>query len=435
MVSYQHIFSPSVVANLRGMVRDNSNSFDSNAKSTPIIVFQNNWFREVYFKGSVAGSHGRHEWKAGVESDNLFLHERFRYVITNPEPFDPGTPLIFVFPPIQQQSQGVRPDLEQSAFVQDLVRLGNWTISAGLRWDHYQLLLNQQALSPRVAVSRYFPSAGLIVHFSYDRIFETPSFENILLSSSPAVASLNPSVLRLPVPPSQGNYFEAGMTKAFANKLRMDVNYYRRLVDNYADDDQIVNTSVSFPISFRKAVIYGAEGKLQLLEWHRFSGFLSYSYMVGNAWFPVTGGLFLGEDATNARTELTGHLPDSQDQRNSVRSRLRYQISPRLWIAGGVEYGTGLPFDFTGTPEQALEQYGPAVVRRINFERERIRPSLLISASVGADVYKNDHVQVQLQADGQNLTNVLDLIDFGGLFSGNAIGPSRSYAIRLRAVF
>jgi hypothetical protein len=30
---------------------------------------------------------------------------------------------------------------------------------------------------------------------------------------------------------------------------------------------------------------------------------------------------------------------------------------------------------------------------------------------------------------------VLDVIDFGGLFSGNAIGPSRSYSLRLTAIF
>ena len=66
---------------------------------------------------------------------------------------------------------------------------------------------------------------------------------------------------------------------------------------NYADDDQIENTAISFPIAFQKAIIYGAEAKIELPDWHRFSGFRSYSYMVGNVWFPVTGGLFLGDDA------------------------------------------------------------------------------------------------------------------------------------------
>ena len=53
----------------------------------------------------------------------------------------------------------------------------------------------------------------------------------------------------------------------------------------------------------------------------------------------------------------------------------------------------------------------------------------------GADVYKSDHMNVKFQVDGQNLTNVLDVIDFGGLFSGNAIGPSRSFAMRLTTNF
>jgi len=44
-------------------------------------------------------------------------------------------------------------------------------------------------------------------------------------------------------------------------------------------------------------------------------------------------------------------------------------------------------------------------------------------------------MNIRLQVDGQNLTNVLDVIDFGGLFSGNTIGPSRSFALRLTTYF
>jgi hypothetical protein len=36
---------------------------------------------------------------------------------------------------------------------------------------------------------------------------------------------------------------------------------------------------------------------------------------------------------------------------------------------------------------------------------------------------------------GKTCTNVVDVIDFGGLFSGNAIGPLRSFALRLTADF
>ncbi len=459
IVSYEHTFSSNMVADLRGMVRNNSNDFYSNPESTPIEVFQHNWFREGYFKGSMTINHGRHEIKVGVESDNTYLNENTAYNITDPDDCGTGDDAfggfrpMFAVHPLGAPAGGTactfsflanRPDLEQSAFVQDLIHLGNWTINAGLRWDHYQLVLNRQAVDPRFAISRYFPSANVVLHFSYDRVFQTPSFENLLLSSSPEVESIDPeNFLRLPVEPSEGDYYEAGVTKVFSNKMRLDANYFRRLVANYADDDQIDNTSISFPIAFRKSVIYGAETKIEVPDWHGFSGFASYSWEVGNAWFPVTGGLFFGDDATDAETQLTGHFPDSQDQRNTVRGRVRYQVTPRFWVAFGVQYDTGLPFEFECPDDETQEQciagevatYGQAVVNRINFNRGRIYPSFQVNVSAGATLYKSERLNMQLQVDGQNLNNVLWVIDFGGLFSGNAIGPPRSYSLRLTTNF
>lgn len=433
IASYQHTFSPDVLMDLRGMVRDNANDFYSNPDSTPIEILQHNRFREGYFKGSITISYGAHEIKAGVESDNLFLHENLNYNITDPTQFDQDTPLTFSF-------LAHRPDLEQAAFVQDLMRFGDWTINAGLRWDHYQLIVNRGAVEPRFAISRYFPSENVVLHFSYDRVFQTPSLENILLSSSTAATVLNPVSLQLPVQPSEGNYYEAGVTKVFTHKIKLDANYFRRDVNNYADDDQIENTTISFPIAFRNAIIYGAEAKLELPLWDRFSGFLSYSYEVGNAWNPVTGGLFLDDDAD---IPTTGHFPGSQDQRNTVRGRLRYQVAPRLWIAGGVQYDSGLPFEFRCDASLTLDQciadeaqtYGQKIVDRVNFARGRIYPSFQVNASAGAEIYKSERMNMQFQIDGENLTNIVDVIDFGGLFSGNAIGPTRSYSLRLTTNF
>lgn len=425
---YQHVFSADMVGNLAGMVRDNATNFYSNPESTPIIVSQHNYFREGYFKGSISVHHRNQEWKAGIESDNNFLNEDYSHIITNPDDFDPSTPQTFSF-------KGNRPDLEQAAFVEDLIRLGNWTVSAGLRWDHYQLLVNQNHFSPRLAVSRYFQSANLVAHLSYDNVFQTPSSENILLSSSPDVSSLNSDFLRLPVAPSKGNYYEAGITKGFSDKLKLDVNVFRRDEKQFADDDQLFSTGVSFPIAFNKAVIYGAEGKLDLVRWNRLSGFVSYSYMVGNVWYPVTGGLFLGDEAEEAQDQQRGHFPNSQDQRNTVRTRFQYQLARRIWAAAGADYGSGLPFEFQGTEEDALAQYGPRVVDRLNFDRGRIKPMLDINASLGADLYTTDRMTVHLQADAENLNNRLNVIDFAGLFSGNAIGPERSWFLRLSTNF
>ena len=426
---FRHMLSPDALFTLATMVRDTASGLDSNPLSTPILATQRNDFREIYFKATWSQHLPHQELKAGLESDALFLHEHFAYTLTDPTRFDPGTPLS------PTPFTAANFDLEPSAFLEDLLRLGPWTLSAGLRYDHYQLLLNRYAFSPRLSLSRSLPSLNLVLHASLDRIFQTPSFENILITSSTWIQQINPSTLHLPVQPSRGTYYEGGLTQSYKSRARLDLNLYRRDVRNYADDDQLLNTGISYPIAFDKAVIYGAEAKLTLVSLGPLSGSASYSYMVGNAWFPVTGGLFLGDDANSALTQTTGHFPDSQDQRNTLRTRVLYQIFPRLFLATGANYGSGLPFAFTGTQADALAQYGPQVVDRINFTRGRILPLLAVNASLGLDLYTHDKLTTRLQADGDNLNNRLNVIDFGGLFSGNAIAPARSFLLRLSADF
>jgi hypothetical protein len=465
IASYQHVFSANAMAQLSGMVRENSNDFYSNPASIPVYLGQHNSFRDGYFKGVYTESRGSQEWKGGLESDNTLLHEDTCYAITSdvggnngagvvrhgalPAEGSAGSglnalgagPGLCASAPVANGNavfsySGSRPDLEQAGFVEDLIRLKTWTISAGLRLDHYQLILNDWAVEPRFSISRYLSSANTVLHFSYDRVFQTPSSENILLSSSAQVASIDPTnFLRLPVKPSVGDYYEAGASSVLAQHLKLDANWFRRVVKDFADDDQIENTSISFPIAFRKAIIYGLEGKIEVPEWKKWSGFGSYSYQVGNVWNPVTGGLFLGDNASEAAANLSGHFPDTQDQRNTVRGRVRYQVHPRFWVATGVQYDSGLPFEFGGDRDQALAQYGPDIIGRINFDRGRIDPVFQLSASAEVDVYHSDKAKVRLQADGQNLTDALDVIDFGGLFSGNAIGPPRSYFLRLTTTF
>jgi outer membrane cobalamin receptor len=424
--SYQHIFSPQVIGDFRVMARDVSAALWSNALSTPIIAAQDRGFREMYFKGAISGHFGRHELKAGVEADFGSINEVFSYRITNRRAFDSDTARRFDFADRAQ-------DREQAIFVQDLMRFGNFTISAGVRWDHYGLLISDNAASPRFGAAWYWPAADLILRASYDRVFQTPAFENLLLASSPSVMALNDNVLRLPVRPSRGNFYEGGFTKGLWRKLRLDANYFYRQMGDFADDDLLLNTGVSFPTSFRKAEIQGIEAKLEIPKWGPFSGFLSYSNLVGFNYLPVTGGFFLGDEAASLLAS-NDRFPITQDQRNTARARVRYQIVKRAWIAGGGSYGSGLPVEFEGTSAD-LAGHGQRILDRVDFDRGRVRPSFSLDVSFGADVWKTEHHALRFQVDGQNLTNRLNLIDFAGLFSGTALAAPRSAAARLTLEF
>ena len=427
-ISFQHLVSPDLLLSVSGDVRDATAELFSNPLSTPVIVSQNRGYREGYVRGDVAGHHGRHDWKVGVDSIFNPVHEELQYTITDPTQFDPGTQQQFKF-------FDHRWDVEPAAYVQDQVHLGNWNVSAGLRFDHYGFVVHESAWSPRVGVSRYVHSLNLLVHGSYDRVFQTPAVENLLLASSPQVDSLNPIVVRLPVRPGRANYYEVGITKAVLGKLRVDMNVFRRDFRNYSDDDVLLDTGVSFPIAFTRARIIGEELRLEVPRWGRFSGYVSYSNQSGIGQGPITGGLFLGSDAANQLTD-TSKFAVSQDQRNTARIRVRFQAPHRVWLAAGGEYGSGLPADTGDTdPNLLLAQYGAAILDRVNLERGRVRPNLSVDAAAGVELYRKEQRTALFQIQAQNLNNRVNVINFASLFSGTAVAIPRSVSLRIRLTF
>lgn len=429
-IYFQHIASSNLIWSLSGSARDDSFTLRSNLLSTPVIVRQNRGYREGYTRADVSWHRGHNDWKAGVDVLFTPVHETLAYQITDPSQFDPDTLLQFAF-------ADRRWDVEPAFYVQDTFHAGNWNVSAGLRFDHYRFVVSESAWSPRLGVSRFIPQTKTLLHFSYDRVFQTAAMENLLLASSPDLDSLDPIVVRLPVRPSRGNYFEGGVTQALFGKLRLDANVFRRNFRNFADDDVLLDTGVSFPIAFDHARIVGEEIRLAVTEWGHFSGFLSYSNQSASAQGPITGGLFLGSEAGEELTD-TARFAVTQDQRNTVRARVRMQATKRLWAAVSADYGSGLPVELdVGNIDLnlLLAQYGEEILSRVNLDSGRVKPNFSLGAAVGAELYRNEGRTLTLQVEEANLTDRVNVLNFAGLFSGTAVGAPRSASVRLRLTF
>jgi hypothetical protein len=430
-IRYTHAFSANILLSAAGSVRDAAATLNSNADSVPIIVGQDRGYREGYARADLAGHHGHNDWKVGVDGIASSVNENLQYQITDLSYYEYGTLPQFTF-------SDRRWDLEPSAYAEDQLHLGKWNISAGLRFDHYGFVVNESAWSPRIGVSRFISSLNLVLHGSYDRVFQTPAMENLLLASSPQVQSLSGIVVRIPVQPARANYYELGFTKSIASKLRIDGNVFWRQFRNYPDDDVLLNTGISFPIAFASAEIHGEEIQITVPRWGRFSGSLSYSNQTGIGQGPITGGLFLGSDAQGIAD--TSKFPVSQDQRNTVRARVRYQATERLWLAASAEYGSGLPVDLNGTPGPAdiaflLQQYGPAILNEVNFGVLRVRPNFSLDAAAGATLYHKEGRDLSCEIEGHNLTDKVNVLNFASLFSGTAVGPPASVSARLKFGF
>ena len=429
-IFFQHTISSDLFLSFAGSVRDVSASLRSNPLSTPVIAAQNRGYREGYARVDIAGHHGHHDWKAGVDGIFSSVHEALQYTITDPTQFDPGT--------LQQfQFSARRWDIEPSVYAQDQWHRGDWNVSAGLRFDHYAFVVHQSAVSPRIGVARYVSSLNLLIHASYDRVFQTPAMENLLLASSPQLSSIDPVVLRLPVQPARANYYEVGVTKSLFGNLRLDANVFRRDFHNYSDDDTLLDTGVSFPIAFAKARIAGEEVRVSVPHWGRFSGFLSYANQSGIGQGPITGGLFLGDSAASGLSD-TSKFAVSQDQRNTVRARVRYQATKRVWLALGGEYGSGLPVEIDNGPIDLnflLSQYGAAIINQVNFNKGRVRPNYSLDVAAGVNMYHKEQRSAAFEIQAENLTDHVNLINFASLFSGTAVAPPRSVSARLKLTF
>jgi hypothetical protein len=427
-VHYQRTLSSRMLGSVRGMVRDLSSELWSNTLSTPVFVDQNRGFREGAVIGNITMENERHTLKFGADTRLNSIRERFRFA----EPDE--------LPDFDVDFRDQRRSSEIGLFVQDHVRLGDFAASVGLRFDRYSFLIQDNAWSPRAGLSYYVRGADLLLRASYDRIFQPPPLENLLLSSGAAALDLDDIEGALPVPASRANFFEVGLRKPLGNNFRLDVSHYWRTFRNYIDDDVFLNTGLSFPITFDTARIQGTEARLEMPRWRGVSSFVSYSNMLGRAASPVTGGLFIeGGEAEELRDP--GHIfPISQDQRNTLAAQVRFEPHPRAWIIAGLRYGSGLPVELDDDDDddddhEAVQPIPQAILDKVNFERGRVRPNFSLDFGLGLRVWEQDQRAVTLQFDVRNATDRLNVINFSGLFSGTALAPGRQVTVQMRARF
>ena len=433
-VHYQRTVSSRSLASIRGMYRDLTSELWSNEFSTPVYVLQERGFREGAVIADYTVEGENHTLKFGGDVRINDIRERFQGGEADELPdFD----IDFAD---QQRSE------EVGLYIQDQIRIGNFAANVGFRYDRYELFIEENAWSPRLAASYYIPGVDLQLHASYDRIFQPPPNENLLLSSGAESLGLDEVDESLAVPANRGNFFEIGLRKPLGNLLRLDVNHYWRRFENYIDDDVFLNTGLSFPITFDSARIEGTEVRLEMPRWRGFFGWASYSNMLGRASSPVTGGLFIEGGEAEELRDVAEEFSITQDQRNTVAAQLRFQPHRHTWFSLGARYGSGLPYEAEDDDDDEEEEgdddddeevtpIPQEILDKIDFARGRVRPNFSLNLSAGIRLWEQDPRSLTLQLDVRNVTDRLNVINFSGLVSGTALAPGRQATVQMRLRF
>jgi outer membrane receptor protein involved in Fe transport len=451
-ITYQHIFSANALGQFSFFNRSGHAQLSSNPLSTPVVAFQDRTLRNYGALGSIAVTRGGHNIKFGGQVTITPVHENFSFyptvhfdevidengnVFVNPiNAFTSANPFVF---------DGHKTGRTFSGYVQDRFTVfKNFTLDAGLRYDNYRMLIGEQALSPRLAIAYFIPRTQTTLRASYNRFFQPPPAENLLLASSREAASISPIAVIQgvttvePIPPDKENVFEVGAQQLLSRFFRINLTMYQKRITNFSDKDQFIETGVIFPIAIASGRVTGEEIRLESTDLKGFHGFLSYSNSHAYGVTPITGGLFLGEDPAELQTRGVKFSAD-HDQRNSGQFQLGYNHRPSgIYATFGGRYDSGVPTDVepgTTLADFVAQGFDPRLYPEIDFNRGRVRPRTILDFSVGADLFQKERVSMNIQFDVQNLTNELFLYNFQSVFSGTHVGYPRLFSGRLALRF
>ena len=452
-LGYQNVLGDGLV--LEGQIygRDNRLTLYSSPLDTPVQADQNRSLENQGINLALSKLSGIHEFKVGVQAKRFPIQEQFSFLITDPGFNDPGAdgynPNLSPYDGTRGGSpfrfNGSKTGTYLAAFVQDNLRWNDVTVNAGVRFDHNDLFLSESQLQPRVGLAYFLQATKTVFRASYNRMFITPEYENILLSSSTQAASITPPELQdnqqlgggeLVNRSERHDAWNFGIQQGIGPKLRLDASLWYRRVKNAADQDQFFNTGIVFPLNFESANLQGWNLRLDLAPvLGGLRGYASIGHVKANYCNPFVGGLFLDAgalDTLGGGCFLIDHDQDIQEQ-----AGVFYDFGASgLWAGLTQRYDSGLVTD-AGAPSDVLSSPDTAFADpyiRYGEDPQRVKSRTVWSFSAGARLAKYG-LPLELQVDLLNAFDAKGLYNFQSVFGGTHVIPPRTLAGRVKFVF
>jgi hypothetical protein len=329
-----------------------------------------------------------------------------------------------------------------SGFMQGTLRARAATLTLGVRQDVYRFLVRGAQLQPRIGIAYRLPGAHGVLRASYNRNYQTPPNENLLLSSSQAAAALAPAsvsqalggALR-PIRPERQNVYEVGFQRAVAGTATIDVAVYHKTSRDQQDNNNFFDTGIIFPTTLAAITVDGAEVRLTLAPRRGVSGTISATAGRATSTPPFTGGLFLGQDAVDLLS--SGPFAIDHDQRLSLHGTIQYDASGCLWTGGSIRHDSGLVANPSDPNRVAADPDFFDLLPYVDLAAAvpRVRPRTIADATVGCDLGSGARRKWTFQLQVTNLTNRTALYNFQSVFVGTRLVQPRTVAVRLKRYF
>jgi hypothetical protein len=428
-------------------IRDTTARLLPSAGDTPVTAAQDRRLATVTVATRYTRVAGRHSMRAGGDLQRFPVRESFTLGITDSRFNDPaGDGFNAALLPYDLTRGGAlfrffdeRSGTMASAFVQDSVRWSRLTTTVGLRFDEYRFLVTGRQWQPRIGAAWSLPASETVLRASYNRNYQTPPNENLLLSSSEVASRLAPQSVRdaldggyAPIQPERQDVFEVGLQQALFGRVSLDLSAYRKHSHDQQDNNNFFDTGIIFPTTLKEIDAKGFEARLTVPQVHGVSGTLSVTSARAESTPPFTGGLFLGQDAVdllNAGPFLIDH-----DQALSVHGTTTVTTGSGVWLGGSVRYDSGLVANPSDPAAVAVDPDFADLLPYVDLLAEvpRVRPRTIVDAVVGYDFVRNGRRTWSARLQANNLTNRIALYNFQSVFVGTRLVQPRTVSGEVR---
>ena len=489
---YQHTFSAHSLLTVNPYVR--KDQFDYYASrnpfaDSPATQSQDRHLMDWGVKADVSQIQGHHNIKYGIDLKQTRLFERFGFGITDPN-FNPicvsatgeaaGAASIVNPDSCNAKGLAINPNLnpglipfdltrgghllnfrdakninQYAFYLQDSITLGHFVFNVGLRGDIYQGIVSASGVDPRIGIAYQIKKTGTVLRGAYSRTFETPFNENLLLSSATGTGGLAANVFgsqSVPIQPGVRNQYNVGMQQALRKWLLFDADYFWKYTTNAFDFSTLLNTTITFPISWRQSKLDGVTGRVSTINLHGFQTYWTFGHTRARFFPPEIGGL-----VAQGTPLAAGVFRIDHDQAFQSTILARYQRPKNAeWVSFSVRFDggmvvsgvpdvasvlgltaaqqvaigfacSGVPATY-GNPITTCNGKGTSTLLTLpqtgqendDHNPDRVKPRSILNVGIGTDnlLHVEGRRRVAASFEVSNLTNVTALYNFLSTFSG-----------------
>jgi outer membrane cobalamin receptor len=414
---------------------------------TPVTASQARHLNTITSANRLNWVAGAHSFRGGVDIQHFPVSENFFMAITSPNFNDPsseGFNDALLRYDLSRGGEWFRFSRKQagslySAFLQDSVKWGRLVFSLGMRYDNYRFLVNGNQLQPRLGVAFHLKETGTVLRASYNRNYQTPPNENLLLSSSDEAARLAPRSVRealgntfVPLRPQRENVYEIGVQQALFGKATLNTSFYHKNSGDQQDNNNFFDTGIIFPVALSRIRVNGAEARLTLPAIHGITGTVSATHSRAVTTPPFTGGLFLGQDAVDLLS--AGPFVIDHDQKLSVQGTVQYALGRNWWTSTSIRYDSGLVANPSDPAEVAADPDYRDLLPYVHLlsDPPRVTPRTITDVAIGYQGWRGDRRAWDVQVQMNNLFNVTGLYNFQSVFVGTRLVAPRAAGVKVR---